>query len=90
MSYLDDPGLAALAAHGDLPLPQVKVAVSRILRVVLDPGKLGQPDPGGQEHRDDRSVPPLDKATARARLPDPDQFLPGEDRDQLLGDLRRT
>ena len=41
---LDDPGLAALAANGDLPLLQVDVAASLVVGVVADPGQLGQAD----------------------------------------------
>ena len=46
---LDDPGLAALAADGDLPLPQVDVAVPRVAGVVAEVGQFGQPDAGGPE-----------------------------------------
>ena len=43
----DDPVLAALAADGDLPLPQVDVAALRVAGVVPQAGQLGQPDAGG-------------------------------------------
>jgi len=33
-----------LAAHGDLPAPQVDVAALRVVRVVAEPGQLGEPD----------------------------------------------
>src|ERR1035441_6406810 len=41
----DDPVLAALAADGDLPLPQVDVAAPRGTGVVPQPGQFGHPDP---------------------------------------------
>jgi hypothetical protein len=65
---LDNPGLAALAAHGDLSLPQVDIAAARVLRVVLDAGQLGQADAGGPEHRDDRGVSALCERPACARV----------------------
>ena len=77
----DDPVLAALAADGDLPLPQVEVTGSQA-------GQFGQPDAGRGEHRDDRGVAALGEAAARARLFQPGQLLGGEDRDQLVGDGR--
>jgi hypothetical protein len=43
---LDDPGLAALAADGEFPLPQVDVTALRVARVVPQAGRLGQPDAG--------------------------------------------
>ncbi len=36
----DDPGLAALAVDGDLPVPQVRVTAPRVAWVVTDPGQL--------------------------------------------------
>src|SRR5271166_5901004 len=65
---LDDAVLAALAADGDLPLPQVDVAAPRVAGVVAEAGQLGQPDAGRLEHRDDRGVTPLREAAAGARL----------------------
>jgi hypothetical protein len=41
---LDDAVLAALASDGDLPLPQVDVAVPRVTGVVTEAGQLGQPE----------------------------------------------
>src|SRR5580700_3224845 len=41
----DHPGPAALAAHGDLPPPQVDVAAPRVARVIRDPGQFLGPDP---------------------------------------------
>jgi hypothetical protein len=43
---LDDPVLAALAADGDLPLPQVDVTAPRVTGVVPQASQLGQPDAG--------------------------------------------
>ena len=63
----DDPGLAALAADGDLPLPQVDVAAPRVTGVMPEAGQLGQPDAGRLEDRDDRGVTPLREAAAGAR-----------------------
>src|ERR1700678_1279677 len=53
---LDDAVLAALAADGDFPMPQVDVAAPRVTGVVPQAGQLGQPDAGGPEYRDDRGV----------------------------------
>ena len=55
----DDPVLAALAADGDLPLPQIDVTAPRVTGVVPQAGQLGQPDAGGPEHRDDRGIAAL-------------------------------
>src|SRR6516162_10175030 len=85
---LDDAVLAALAADGDLPLPQVDVAAPRVTGVVADAGQLGQPDAGRLEYRDDRGVAALREGAARACLVQPGQLLAGEDRDQLLRDRR--
>ena len=46
--------------------------------------------PHAGEHRDDRRVPPLLEAAARARALQARQFLAGEDRDGLVGDVRRA
>jgi hypothetical protein len=86
---LDDPGLAALAADGDLPLPQVDVAEPRVTGVVPQGGQLGQPDAGGPEYRDDRGIAALREAAAGTGVFQPGQLLAGEDRDQLAGDARR-
>src|ERR1035441_5494176 len=67
----DDPVLAALAADGDLPLPQIDVTVPRVTGVVQEAGQLGQPDAGRLEHRDDRGVTALRERPARARLLQP-------------------
>jgi hypothetical protein len=64
----DDPGLAGLAADGDLPLRQVDVATLRVVRVVADRCQFGEPDAGGPEHRDDGGVPALSEGPARAGL----------------------
>ena len=85
----DDPVLAALAADGDLPLPQVDVAAPRVTGVIPQAGQLGQPDAGRPEHRDDRGVAALGEAAARAGMFQPGQLLAGEDWDQLVGDPRR-
>src|SRR5271169_944599 len=79
----DDAVLAALAADGDLPLPQVDVAAPRVTGVVADVGQLGQPDAGRLEHRDDRGVAALGEAAAGARVFQLGQLLAGEDLDQL-------
>ena len=68
VAYLDDPVLAALAADGDLPLPQIDVAAPRVTGVVSQAGRLGQPDAGRLEHRDDRGIAALGERPARARL----------------------
>ena len=62
-----DAVLAALAADGDLPLPQVDVTTARIPEVVPQVGRLGPPDAGRLEHRDDRGIAALREAAARAR-----------------------
>ena len=62
----DDPRLAVLTADPDLPLPQVKVAPSGIIRVIPDPGQLRHPDTSRPEHRDDRIIPALSKRPALA------------------------
>jgi hypothetical protein len=77
----DDPVFAALAADGDLPLPQVDVAGPQA-------GQLGQPDAGLDEHCDDRGVAALREAPARTGMVQPGQLLAGEDRDELVGDAR--
>src|SRR5271169_3962407 len=79
----DDAVLAALAADGDLPLPQVDVTAARVTGVVPQAGQLGQPDAGRPEHRDDRGVAALGEAAARTGLFQPGQLLAGEDGDQL-------
>src|SRR5271165_6315498 len=66
-----DPGLAALAADGDLPLPQVDVAAARVAGVVAEAGQCGQPDAGRLEHRDDRGVTALGERPAGACLVQP-------------------
>jgi hypothetical protein len=58
---LDDAVLAALAADGDLPLPQVDVTAPQA-------GQLGQPDAGRGEDRDDRGVAALGEAAARTGM----------------------
>jgi hypothetical protein len=62
---------SALAADGDLPLPQIDVTAPRVIGVVQDASQLGQPDAGGPEHRDNRGVAALGEAAARARLLQP-------------------
>jgi hypothetical protein len=86
---LDDPVLAALAADGDLPLPQVDVAAPRVPGIVAETGQLGQPDAGRLKRRDDRGVTALGEAAACAGMFQPGQLLAGEDGDQLVGDARR-
>ncbi len=61
----DDPVLAALAADGDLPLPQIDVTAPRVTGVIPQAGQLGQPDAGRPEHRDDRGITALGEAAAR-------------------------
>jgi len=56
MADLDGPGRTALAADPDLPGLQVEVAAGGVVRVVADPGQLGQPDAGRGEYGDDRGV----------------------------------
>lgn len=68
MADLDDPRLAALAADPDLPVLQVNIAAQRVARVIADSGKLGQPDAGRPENRDDRVVPALGERPALAGL----------------------
>ena len=85
---LDDAVLAALAADGDLPLPQVDVAAPRVTGVVAEAGQLGQPDAGRLEYRDDGGVAALCEGAARTGLVQPGQLVAGEDRDQLLRDRR--
>jgi hypothetical protein len=65
---LDDPGLAALAADRDLPLPQIDVTAPRVIGVVQDAGQLGQPDAGRPEYRDERGVAALRERPACAGL----------------------
>ena len=84
----DHPRPAALAAHGDLPPPQVDIAAPRVTRVIPDPGQLPRPDPGRREHRDDRRVTPLGERAALAGLLQGRKFFAGEDRHQLLAHLR--
>jgi hypothetical protein len=65
----DDPRPAALAADGDLALPQVEVAAPGVVWVLADPGQLPGPDPspaGRFEHGDDRGVAALGEAAALA------------------------
>jgi len=57
----DDPVLAALAADGELPLPQVDVTAAQA-------GQFGQPDAGRGEDRDDRGVAALGEAAARTGM----------------------
>ena len=73
----DDAVLAALAADGDLPLPQVDVTTARIPGVVLQAGQLGPPDAGRLEHRDDRGIATLGEAAARTGMVQPGQLLTG-------------
>jgi hypothetical protein len=68
MGDLDHPRLAALAADGDLPLPQVHVAGLRVVRVIADPGQLRGADTPRLEHGGDRGVSPLGEAAALAGL----------------------
>jgi hypothetical protein len=68
MADPDHPRPAALAAHRDLPPPQVHVAAARVMRVVADSGQFPGPDAGRGEHRDDRGVTPLGEAAALAGL----------------------
>ena len=42
---LDGPGLAALAADGDLPMPQVEVAAPRVVAVAADAREFRQAHP---------------------------------------------
>ena len=71
MSDPDGPRLAALAADGDLALPQSEVAEPGVAEVVADPGQLASPDTGRLEYRDDRGVAALGAASA------PGRFSPG-------------
>jgi hypothetical protein len=73
----DDAVLAALAADGDLPLPQVDVTTARIPGVVPQAGQLGPPDAGRLEHRDDRGIATLGEAAARTGMVQPGQLLTG-------------
>jgi hypothetical protein len=83
---LDRTGPAALAADGDLPLPQVDIAVLRVAGVAADPGKLRQADPFSRlEHGDHRRVRAILKPQP-ARPLQPFQLLAREDRDGLVGD----
>src|SRR5271157_1792791 len=86
---LDDPGLAALAVDGDLPVPQVHVAAPRVVSVVPDSGQLRQADPGRPEHGDQGGVAALRERAARAGALQPWQVPCGEDRDGLVGDAGR-
>ena len=63
---LGGPGRAALAGDPDLPGLQVKVITGGVVRVVADPGHLGQPDAGRSEHRDDGGIPALREHAAAA------------------------
>jgi hypothetical protein len=86
---LDGPGLAALALHGDLPVPQVHVAAPWAFSVVPDSGQLRQADPGRPEHGDQGGVAALRERAARAGALQPRQVPRGEDRDGLVGDAGR-
>ena len=61
---LDGAGLAALAADGDLPVPEVDVAAPRGVGVVADSCYFGLVDPGRLEHGDDRRVAAVLEAPA--------------------------
>ena len=85
---LDDPGLAALAVHGDLPVPQVHVAAPRVsasYRIPATP--RGGPRSPGTPRSGRR------RGAARTRGPhrraQPGQVPCGEDRDGLVGDAGR-
>jgi len=76
----DDPRLAALAADGDLALPQVEVAEPGVAGVVADPGQLASPDTGRLEYR---GVAALGEASALAGLLQGREFSAGEHWHQL-------
>src|SRR5271166_6587366 len=89
---LDGPGLPPLAVDGDLPQLQVDVAVLRVIRVIRvipDLRQLRQPDPGGPEHGDHGGVAARLERAARAGPLQPRQVFASEDRDGLVGGVRR-
>jgi hypothetical protein len=59
-------GLAGLPGDADLAGVQVQVAAGRIVRVIADPGQLGELEAGRGEHGDDRSVAPGGERAAAA------------------------
>src|ERR1700733_13027679 len=56
---LDRAGPAALAVHGDLPVPQVDVAAPGVAGVVADAREFRQAHPGRREHGDHGGVAAL-------------------------------
>ena len=87
---LDRAGRAALAADGDLAVPQVDIAAPRVAGVIADAREFGQAHPGGREHRDHGGVAALLERPAGAGALQPWQVPGGEDRDGSVGDVRRS